>query len=105
VRYLGIDVHVQATVWCLLDSSGTIIERGKTPTTSPALTSLVHRLSAEEELLVGQEVGRLCQFVHDTVTRVDHAGHRASLGGPASGSLQVRTCPRQPLRAECDLKP
>jgi transposase len=68
VRYLGIDVHVQATVWCLLDSTGTIVERGKTPTTSPELTRLVRRLSAEEELLVGQEVGKLCHFVHDTLT-------------------------------------
>jgi transposase len=68
MRYLGIDVHVQATVWCLLDSRGTIVERGKTPTTSVELTRLVRRLSAEDELLVGQEVGKLCHFVHDTLT-------------------------------------
>jgi transposase len=68
MRYLGIDVHVQASVWCLVDSSGTVVERGKTPTTSPELTSLVRRLSGDEELLVGQEVGKLCHFVHDTLT-------------------------------------
>jgi len=68
MRYLGIDVHVQSSVWCLLDSSGTLVERGKTPTTSLELTGLVRRLSAEEELLVGQEVGKLCHFVHDALT-------------------------------------
>ncbi|MFC1642927.1 IS110 family transposase [Myxococcota bacterium] len=68
MRYLGIDVHVRASVWCLLDASGARVERGKVPTTQGALTALVQRLSAEEELLAGQEVGKLCHFVHDTVT-------------------------------------
>ena len=66
MRYLGIDVHVQSSVWCLLDASGARVERGQVPTTSSALTALVQRLSAEEELLTGQEVGKLCDFVHDT---------------------------------------
>jgi transposase len=68
MRYLGMDVHVQTTVWCLLDSTGAIVEQGKTPTTGPQLTSLLRRLSDETELLVGQEVGSLCHFIHDTVT-------------------------------------
>ncbi|MFC1641990.1 IS110 family transposase [Myxococcota bacterium] len=68
MRYLGIDVHVQSSVWCLLDTSGAIVERGKVPTTSSALTALVQRLSGEDELLAGQEVGKLCHFVYDTLT-------------------------------------
>jgi transposase len=68
MRYLGIDVHVKTSVWCLLDAEGELVERGKTPTTAPDLRCLVRRLSMEDELLVGQEVGRLCHFVHDTVT-------------------------------------
>jgi len=68
VQYLGIDVHVQSTVWCLLNDDGKVVERGKVPTTAAELTQLVQRLSAQDELLVGQEVGKLCHFVHDTVT-------------------------------------
>ncbi|MFC1643342.1 transposase, partial [Myxococcota bacterium] len=68
MRYLAIDVHVQSSVWCLLDASGAVVERGKVPTTSPALSALVQRLSAKKELLAGQEVGKLCHFVHDTLT-------------------------------------
>jgi transposase len=68
MQYLGIDVHVQSTVWCLLAQDGTVIERGKVATTAGELTALVQRLSAQDELLVGQEVGKLCHFVHDTLT-------------------------------------
>ena len=53
MKYLGIDVHVQSSVWCLLDQDGNVVERGKIPTTATELTSLVKRLSAEDELLVG----------------------------------------------------
>jgi hypothetical protein len=68
MQYLGIDVHVQTTVWCLLAQDGTVIERGKVATTAAELTALVQRLSAQDELSVGQEVGKLCHFVHDTLT-------------------------------------
>ena len=68
MQYLGIDVHVQSTVWCLLDDDGKVVERGKVPTTAAELTELVQRLSAQDELSVGQEVGKLCHLVHDTVT-------------------------------------
>ena len=65
---LGLDVHSGATVWCLLDEAGETAGRGKVATTAPALTALVKRLSTEDELLVGQEVGTMSYFVHDTIT-------------------------------------
>lgn len=67
MRYLGLDVHSGATVWCLLDEAGETAGRGKVATTAPALTALVKRLSTEDELLVGQEVGTMSYFVHDTM--------------------------------------
>jgi len=66
--YLGLDVHSGATVWCLLDPAGGVVERGKAATTAPALETLVRRLSAQDELLCGQEIGTLSYFVHDVVT-------------------------------------
>lgn len=68
MRYLGLDVHAAATVWCLLDESGKVVERGKTPTTAPALTALVGRAGNSHELLVGQEVGTMSYFVHDVLS-------------------------------------
>ena len=68
MRYLGLDVHSGTTVWHLLDATGGTVERGKTPTTAPALTELVQRLSESDDLLCGQEVGTSCYFVHDTLT-------------------------------------
>jgi len=68
MRYLGIDVHSAASVWCLLDPEGQQVEEGKVATTAPALQSLVQRLAGGEELLVGQEVGTMAYFVHDVVT-------------------------------------
>ena len=44
MRYLGIDVHVNTSVWCLLDATGKLVERGKTyvidaaPLTAPKPT-------------------------------------------------------------------
>ena len=58
MQYLGLDVHVKATVWHLLDATGQTIEIGKTPTTVPALQKLVCRFSQADQLLVGQEVGK-----------------------------------------------
>lgn len=68
MRYIGLDVHVTATVWCLLDEAGEVVGRGKTPTTAPALTALVRRVGDNHELLIGQEVGTMSYFVHDVVT-------------------------------------
>jgi len=68
MKYLGIDVHVTTSVWCLVDASGAVLERGKTATTTPELTALVQRLGEDDELLAGQEVGKLSYFVHDTLT-------------------------------------
>jgi transposase len=71
VHYLGLDIHARATVWCLLDEAGTQVERGKVPTTAPALTELVERLNERDELLVGQEVGTMTHFVHDVLTAAE----------------------------------
>jgi transposase len=68
MRYLGLDVHVKATVWCLLDATGMPVERGKMDTTVPELQGLIRRLGETEPVLVGQEVGKMAYLVHDTVT-------------------------------------
>ena len=68
MRYLGIDVHVTTSVWCLVDAEGAVLERGKVATTAPKLTALVQRLGEDDEFLAGQEVGKLSYFVHDTLT-------------------------------------
>ena len=68
MQYLGLDVHVKATVWHLLDSAGQTVEMGKTPTSIPDLQKLVRRFSESDQLLVGQEVGKMAYLVHDLVT-------------------------------------
>jgi transposase len=68
VKYLGIDVHSSASVWCLLDQSGEQLERGRTPTTYPALRELASRLGEDDDLLAGHEVGGQVYLVHDAVT-------------------------------------
>ena len=59
MRYLGIDVHVKTSVWCLLDETGKVEERGKVPTTAPDLTALLKRLTQDDNLVAGQEVGKM----------------------------------------------
>jgi transposase len=68
MRYLGLDVHVSTTVWCLMNDTGEVMERGKTATTVPDLQALVRRVSETEPVLVGQEVGKMAYLVHDAVT-------------------------------------
>ena len=68
MRYLGMDVDGKATVYCLLDAQGTVVERGRIATTEPELTTLVRRLLSMGELTCGQEVGTMSHFVHDVVT-------------------------------------
>jgi transposase len=65
MKYLGIDVHVKTSVWCLLDESGQIIERGKVATTALDLSTLLKRLTETDALVAGQEVGKMSYFVHD----------------------------------------
>lgn len=67
MRYLGIDVHSKASVWCLLDAQGEPIEQGSTETTIPTLRALVARLGKDDELLVGQEAGAMAYLVHDAI--------------------------------------
>ncbi len=68
VKYLGIDVHVKTSVWCLLDEAGQIVKRGKVATTAPDLTALLKRLTEADDILAGQEAGKLSYFVHDVCT-------------------------------------
>jgi len=70
MRYLGMDVHGKATVYCVLDAAGDVVEKGSVPTGALDLGGLVHRLSQSEEVLAGQEVGTMSHFVHDAVTAV-----------------------------------
>jgi hypothetical protein len=62
------EVHTKATVWHLLDREGQTVETGKTATTGPALTTLVRRFADQDELTVGQEVGKMAYLVHDVLT-------------------------------------
>lgn len=68
MNYLGMDVHTKKTVWCLLDPQGLVLDKGKTTTSAPELSGLIQRVSAQTPVLVGQEVGTMCHFVHDVVT-------------------------------------
>ncbi len=68
MKYLGIDVHVKTSVWCLLDEAGQIVKRGKVATTAPDLTALLKRLTEADDILAGQEAGKLSYFVHDVCT-------------------------------------
>jgi len=68
MHYLGLDVHAKATVSCLLDAAGNEVDHGSVPTTAPDLQDLVRRSSADDGLVVGQEIGTLSYFVHDVVT-------------------------------------
>lgn len=70
MRYLGLDVHASATVWCLLDENGEPVERGRVDTSWPGLSELASQLTKQDELLAGQEVGTMSQFVHDVFTEV-----------------------------------
>ena len=71
MRYLGMDVHVKSTVWCLLDAGGEVVEKGKGSTTAAELTSLVQRLAKDEPLVAAQECGKLSHFVHDVLSPLD----------------------------------
>ena len=44
------------------------MEVGKEPTSVPELQKLVRRLGQSDQLLVGQEVGKMAYLVHDLVT-------------------------------------
>jgi transposase len=67
VKYLGIDVHSAASVWCLLDEDGEPVATGRSDTTFPALRDLASELAADDELVVGQEVGSQVYLVHDAI--------------------------------------
>jgi hypothetical protein len=74
MRYLGIDVHVSTTVWCLLSDVGEVVAQGKTSTTQEDLTELIAKVDGPQDLLVGQEVGTLAYFVHDLLTALKVEG-------------------------------
>ncbi|HMB89256.1 MAG TPA: IS110 family transposase [Rhodothermales bacterium] len=65
MKYLGLDVHLKSTVWCLLDEEGATVEHGSVETTVVGLRELLRKLEQHGELLCGQEVGTLCYFVND----------------------------------------
>jgi hypothetical protein len=68
MRYLGMNVHSAATVYCAPDAEGSVVERGSIATTATDLGELARRRSAGEELLAAQAVGTQCYFVHDTIS-------------------------------------
>ena len=71
MRYLGIDVHITTTVWCLLDEQGEVVDRGKISTSFEGFNSLVVRNGGPNELLAGQEVGKMATFVYDVMTTLN----------------------------------
>lgn len=71
MKYLGIDVHSSASVWCLLDQDGKSVDRGRVATTAPALQALGRKLSRGDQLLAGHEVGTQVYLVHDAFTDID----------------------------------
>lgn len=88
MRYLGMDVHVKATVWCLLDESEEVIEQGKSASSAAGLAELVRRLSAAGPLKAAQECGKLSHFVHDVLAPLAPRWHRrATQASAASGWL------------------
>lgn len=68
MRYLGIDVHSSASVWCLLDAHGNPAARGRVETTHVELAALAARLSEGGPVLAGHEVGTQVYLVHDAFT-------------------------------------
>jgi transposase len=68
VRYLGIDVHSSASVWCLLDERGEQAARGRIETSYGRLKALATELSTSEPLIAGHEVGTQVYLVHDAFT-------------------------------------
>jgi transposase len=68
VRYLGIDVHSSASVWCLLDEHGEQAARGRIETSYGRLKALATELSTSEPLIAGHEVGTQVYLVHDAFT-------------------------------------
>lgn len=65
MRYLGIDVHSQTSVWCLLDPAGEVLAEGKTRTSAADLQKLASRLKSDGPVRAGQEVGTMAYLVHD----------------------------------------
>ena len=67
MRYLGIDVHVSTTVWCLLNETGEVVANGKVSTTQEGLSRLLSELGGPRGLVIGQEVGTMTAFVQDVL--------------------------------------
>lgn len=68
MRYIGIDVHSSASVWCLLDEQGTPLRRGRLKTNYPTLKSFAEELGTEGPVVAGHEVGTQVYLVHDAFT-------------------------------------
>jgi hypothetical protein len=64
------DIHSKATVSCLLDAAGNVVETGSVPTTVLSLSELGRRWSRDDKVLAGQEVGTMCHFVHAIFTEL-----------------------------------
>ena len=89
MKYLGIDVHSKASVWCLLDETGELAGSGKTNTSYEDLQQLVTTLRHDDELVVAQEVGTQAYLVHDAITA---AGVPISSFGRTSSEPAVILC-------------
>lgn len=68
MQYLGIDVHSKASVWCLLDAHGEVVDRGRISTTDIELRRFATDLAGRGPVLAGHEVGTQVYLVHDAFT-------------------------------------
>jgi transposase len=68
MQYLGIDVHSETSLWCLLGETGSVQTEGKTATTAASLQALAARLGSGGPIRAAQEVGTMAYLVHDAFT-------------------------------------
>lgn len=68
MKYLGIDVHSSASVWCVLDERGKQVAHGRIATSYETLNTFAAELGANEPLIAGHEVGTMVHLVHDAFT-------------------------------------
>ena len=69
MHYVGLDVHVKTTTFCVLDESGAMVRQGKVATSAASLRALAEELlSSGHGVLAGQEVGKMAHLVHDALS-------------------------------------
>jgi transposase len=69
MHYVGLDVHVKTTSFCVLDETGAMVRQGKVATSAASLRTLADALLAPGGgVVAGQEVGKMAYLVHDALS-------------------------------------